>query len=230
MFRKILIGLLVLYHLLFFCSSASADWGATDLKSMATEAVAIVVARVEDVRLVGDANVAWATVQSSLKNLRAGQKFTFLAQKITSCDISYAVKGETVLLFLENSRPLPTKWEDSEGLLFPKFEAEKAQHLGDLPFYFIAHEGRGRTSMVVYKQTLYLPAKRGISPETGKPCIHLHTMVLPEGTREYRLPVVPPDFEGSYAGRPGRRDEKFRYVRLKEIEQNIAKYCSEKRR
>jgi hypothetical protein len=230
MCRKVITGFLMLYSLLLLCPTTSATWAHTDLKSQTVEAVAIVVARVDDVRLVGDARIAWATVLSSFKNLRVGQRFTFRAQKIASCDISYAVIGETVLLFLENSRPLPTKLEDSEGLLFPRFEAEKAQHLGDLPFYFLAREGRGRTSVAVYKQTLYLPVNSGMSSETGKTFLYFHTVILPAGIIEYRLPVVPHEFTGNYAGRPGGRDRVFRYIRLKDVGQHITKYVAEQRR
>src|SRR5262245_16863499 len=137
MLRRILYGSLLISYLFLPGVSAGAKVADTDLKSLTQQSVAIVVAKVDDVRVVGDAKVAWATAFSTFKNMPAGQKFAFIAQPTWKCDVSAAARGETVLLFLEDFRPLPTEKEKGTGWIFPKFEAAKAQQLKDLPLYLI---------------------------------------------------------------------------------------------
>lgn len=223
MLRRILIGSFLMTYLFSLCTVVRAVVEPTDLKTLTVESVAIVVAKVDDVRLVGDADVAWATVLTPFKNMQAGQKFTFMAQSTWACDTSHAIKGETVLLFLENSEPLPTT---GRGEIFPKFEAEKASTLQGLPFYFIAHSGRGRIPIETDKKTEYLRVKKGIDSEINKPCLYFYGITLPQRTRSSMLPIIPYEYAADYAALRKKPVLRFLYVKFDDIAKHITTFLS----
>jgi hypothetical protein len=228
MFRRILISTFLTSYLFLLCASVGATVGATDLKTLTQDSVAIVVAKVEDVRLVGEANVAFATVLSTFKNMQVGQKFAFVAERTWTCDTSEAFKGETILLFLENATPLPTKLEDSLiGKIYPIFEAEKAEHFKDSPLYFIANSGRGRIPIEDYKKASYLRVGKGRDPEINKPCLYFYGIYLPPGLRSSVLPIVPYEYLTEYEKLPKKPVFRCSYVRFEDVARQITRYTAE---
>lgn len=188
---------------------ANAKVGSTTLESISRAADVIAVAQVEQIRIIGSGNqgkrVAVAKVLHSLKGVKAGQKVAFLAQPTWACDLSRAVAGETVMLFL--SKPD----EDSLKVRLPKYEEFKAglkQYLPETPFFQIAYEGGGRINVLQQDKIDYLVV--AADRELGKPNARIFGGYIgrwPEG-----LPVLPhPDAKETY----------LRLVPLAEVEAAI---------
>jgi hypothetical protein len=134
-----------------------AEVASTTLQKLTAQADAIAVARVTSVELIGGVRVASASVIRSLKGLHANQRFAFLAQGTWTCDASYAVSGETVLIFLVNSS---TPGFNSEFLSWrPWFGFLRRRHLPGVPFYFIAHSGAGRMPVLWKNGQAHLNAR-----------------------------------------------------------------------
>ncbi len=112
----------------------AAKVARTDLSSLVRKSHLIVVATVEE--LIKDCGVtlARAVPMRSLKG-SAPQSLFFVAQPTWRCDVSKAVEGETVLLFLDAEKSRQVRvWDPS---------ARKVV-VSSGPLFSIAHSGRGR--------------------------------------------------------------------------------------
>jgi hypothetical protein len=172
-------------------STAHGRVGSTTLKALTVYSDGIAVAKVERVEKVGGVSVATAKVVHPLKGLRAQQQVAFLAEGTWTCDTSYAVVGETVLLFLQ--RPGAHFQEFIRNR--PQFQQERTSRLSSLPFFQIAYAGRGRMPLQMRRGQSYLCVKKeDTSASTATTGRHPRvvfwngTVQLPSGIRALSSP------------------------------------------
>jgi hypothetical protein len=132
--------------LIWAADGVRGEVASTTLRELTARANAIAIARVDKVERIGGVRVARATVLRPLKGLAARQQFAFLAQGTWTCDESYAVQGETALIFLGS--PATSGFARDFLRMRPWFEFLRARRLRGIPFYRIAHSGAGRMPIV----------------------------------------------------------------------------------
>ena len=112
-----------------------AKVGRVKLADLARGADCIVLARVEGVLSFDGLPVARAVPERTLKGDPGAGPFYFVAGKTWRCDVSAAVRGETVLLFLQRS---PSGRIDRRLLRLPTANVPRT------PLFRLADAGRGR--------------------------------------------------------------------------------------
>jgi len=180
--------------------------GSTTLEALTKSADAIAVAKVVKVTKISGVKVAQATVTRQLKGLSDKQRFAFLAEKTWACDMSHAVEGETVLIFLSrlNSRGFLEDFLNKH----PQFESERTKHLKNVPFYQIAHAGQGRMTVFDKEGVDYLTERT-----SDGAALWIHQVQLPSDLHAY---------PHSNSKQPG-----WRLVLLKEVEKRVTKFLKE---
>jgi hypothetical protein len=149
--------------LLMADSSAHARVAPIKLDELALENDGIAVARVDRIVTVGGVRVAEASVTRPLQGMESVRRFAFIAQPTWTCDVSNAVWGETVVLFLTKVRD--TRIIDREiAEFFPRmssqFHSAWVKRHSSLPLYEIADSGRGRLPVHRQEDQSYLLASR----------------------------------------------------------------------
>jgi hypothetical protein len=96
----------------------------------------ITLAEVESITFVAKTKIATAKILKTYKGKPTGQTVKFVAQETWACDISNAIKGEKVLLYLVSTS---TGIKDEGVNAAAKELATKGEML-----YSIGHAGRGR--------------------------------------------------------------------------------------
>lgn len=194
-------------------NNAHGRVASTTLEALTKSADAIAVAKVDRVTRIGGVKVAQATVIRPLKGLSDKQQFAFLAEKTWTCDMSHAVKGETVLIFLSklNSRGFLGDFLNKH----PQFESEKTKHLKNVPFYQIAHAGQGRMTVLDKDGIDYLTARESYYAPTksNEATFWIHQVQLPSD-----LHVYP---------HSNSKQPESRLVLLKEVEKRVTKFLKE---
>lgn len=105
---------------------------------------AVVSAQVKSVEHIEGFRVATAKVATIFKGKNIGQEVTFLAEQIWTCDTSWAMPSERVILYLHRSEPKDfseiSRWTRGNEL----YTAARKLAQQNKPFYSIGHSGRGR--------------------------------------------------------------------------------------
>lgn len=96
----------------------------------------IVLAEVESITFVAKTKIATAKILKTYKGKPVGQTVKFVAQETWACDISNAIRGEKVLLYLVST----TAGIKDEGVT----AAAKELATKGAMLYSIGHSGRGR--------------------------------------------------------------------------------------
>lgn len=131
---------------------AHAKIGQASLGQLVQRSAAIAVVKVTWVGEVAGSRVARAEVVTSYRGPAAGQELIFLAERTWACDVSTAVAGETVLVFLYD---MPD----------PRRARLAAAVKKGTPLYVIGHGGRGRLPLVTDDRGTVRVEKRVGTPE-----------------------------------------------------------------
>lgn len=123
---------LSLVALAAFASTCFAEAGTMSLGEMIKSSDLIVVGRVSEARVGGQA-VAELGITQILKGDPALKRVRFVAGPVWACDVSAAEDNEAGLFFLRRSFT-----DDPSERALPQSQS------GGLPLFFITHSGRGR--------------------------------------------------------------------------------------
>lgn len=143
----ILAGWLAL--LIITCSNTQARVGPASLADMSNGSNYITLAHVESVKSINGVKIASVLTEKVFKGRFTNSRFYVLAEPTWQCDISEAIPGERVLLFLN-----PTK----NSVVHFRFGYRKkaAVRISHTPLFSIAHSGRGRMPLRKIKGKDYI--------------------------------------------------------------------------
>ena len=106
----------------------------------------IATAKVESISAVSGVKVATAKIIKIFKGKPVTDHLKFVAQQTWTCDISTAIKGETILLYLS---PVTSSLKEQEVTQLDGAASELA--LNGFTLYSIGHSGRGRLALTSVK-------------------------------------------------------------------------------
>lgn len=148
----------------------------------------VVIAEVKEIRKVSGIQIASADIQQTFKGEPAIKSVDFVAESAWSCDISTAIKGERVLLYLSTSNFESPIYEEFKQIanLASQYRAKGLQ------LYGISHSGRGRFQLTNGKtgptvQVFFVESRLGddtwkVNPEVRLPNGKLvHNLVKDKG-------------------------------------------------
>lgn len=148
-------------------SSAAAKVATISIAELARECQASAVATVTSVEEVAGLRVAFAQRLERVSG-RVPERFAFVAEMTWKCDISTAIEGERVLLYL---RPI------TPGARKNVVAAKRACEDKGLPLYELEHAGRGRIPLHLRENQWYAQVKL-VPNAPAEICVNL---TLPKG-------------------------------------------------